>query len=115
MREEAVLGERVGGKGRDWDEKKPTRCLKGMGLPVGCVCFQGGKGGGTAEQVIAVTTSPQRTASPPSFPLWGDLFFPLPCYIGLALLQTDKSGEGPVIKESLFFQLLCCACAKFRS
>lgn len=108
MREEAGWeGEERGG---DWEEKKPTRCLKGMGLPAGCVCFQGKEGGGTAEQVIAVTTSPP-IHSPPSFPSVRRSIFS-PCH---AILDSRCCGwinwERAALSKWAYFFFCSCSTA----
>lgn len=115
MRDEAGPSER-GRKGVGSRREETNQMFKRDWSPSRLCMFSGrGRRGYSRAGDCSNNTPPQHTASPPSFPLWGDLFFPLPCYIGLALLRTDKSGDGHVIKASLFFQLLRCTRARFGS
>ncbi|GAA6079656.1 uncharacterized [Tachysurus ichikawai] len=95
---------RGGGKGWDRDEKKPTRCLKGTGLPAGCVCFQGEEGGGTAEQVIAVTTPPPNTQPPLPLFLCEEIYF-FPCHAILDSLCCGRINQetATLSKPAYFF------------
>lgn len=106
MTRDARRGRTRGGRtGEGLRGEETNQMLKRDGSPSRLCVFSGKgrrvySGAGDCSNNIP----PQHTALP-LFLLWGDLFFPLPCYIGLALLRMDKVGEGCVIKVSLFFSV----------
>lgn len=94
---------RGGGKGRGLRGEETNQMFKRDGSPSRLCVFSGKGRRGYSRAGDCSNNIPPNT-QPSLFSFCEEIyFFPLPCYIGLALLRMDKLGEGCVIKVSFFF------------